>query len=242
VYPWDQQSRAQQPKYSLNPLKIYTKSNFLKQKTIFYTRYVDDIVIIYDTKRTHPDFINTDINKIHTDIKLNPTYENNGCASFLDLLVIRKPSNLEINTFRTPTTTDTAINFLSKNNPIEHKVSAVRHHITRMQSLTLTPKRKQKKKRTLIRLIAQNNNFPQKLLQKLNFQIQHKQTNQDQINERSKNKTWTTFTCYSPIIRKINNLFKHTCVGISLNNTSIVQQLTKKNSQQHTRTRQKWNL
>jgi hypothetical protein len=34
--------------------------------------------------------------------------------------------------------------FSFKNNPIEHKVSAVRHHITRMQSLILTPKRRQK--------------------------------------------------------------------------------------------------
>lgn len=114
----------------------------MKHKTIFYTHYVDDTVIIHDTKRTHPDLINTDVNQIHTGIKLNPTYEINGCVSFLDVLVIRKPSNLEIDTFRTPTTTDTNINFLSYH-PIEHKVSAVRHHITRMQSLTLTPKKKQ---------------------------------------------------------------------------------------------------
>jgi len=80
------------------------------------------------------------------------------------------------------------------------------------------PERKQEEW-TLIQLIKQNNNFPKKLLQKLNFQIQHKQTNQDQTNERNKNKTWTTFTYYSPIIRKITNLFKHTNVGI--------QQLTK---------------
>jgi len=56
---------------------------------------------------------------------------------------------------------------------------------------------------------------------------QHKQTNQDQINERNKNKTWTTFTYYMPIIRKITNLFKHTDVGISFKNTNTLQQLTK---------------
>jgi hypothetical protein len=95
-----------------------------------------------------------------------------------------------------------------------------------MHSLPLIPERKQKEW-TLIKVIAQNNNYPKKPLQKLNFQIQHKPTNQAQINERNKNKTLTTFTYYSPIIRKISNLFKHTNVGISFKNTSTLQQLTK---------------
>jgi len=110
---------------------------------IFYTRYVDDILIIQDTKRIHPDHINTYVNQIHTDIKLIPTYENNGCISFLDRLIIRKPSDLEIDIFRKPTTTDTNFNLFSYH-PVEHKVVAFRYHITRMHSLPLTPERKQK--------------------------------------------------------------------------------------------------
>ena len=94
-----------------------------------------------------------------------------------------------------------------------------------MHSVALTPKRKQKEW-TLIQLIAQNNNFPQKLLQRLNLRIQQKQTNQDQNNERNKNKTWATFTYYSPIIRKVTNLFQHTHVGISFKSTNTLQQFT----------------
>jgi len=60
--------------------------------------------------------------------------------------------------------------------------------------------------------------------------------------KETKNKTWTTFTYYSPILRKINNLLKHTGVRKSLNNTNILQQLTNKNIQQHTRAGQEWNL
>ena len=54
---------------------------------------------------------------------------------------------------------------------------------------------------------------------------QQKQTKQNQINERKK--TGTTFTYYRPIIRNITNLFKHTDVGISFQNTNTFQQLTK---------------
>jgi hypothetical protein len=63
-------------------------------------------------------------------------------------------------------------------------------YITRMHSLPLTPKQKQREW-TLIQLIAQNNNFPQKLIQNLNLQLQHKNTNQDQTNGKNKNKKWT---------------------------------------------------
>jgi hypothetical protein len=109
---------------------------------IFYTHYVDDILIIYDTKRIHPNLINSYIKK-HTHIKLNPTQENNGCISFFEVSIIRKPSNLEIDIFCKPTTTDTTINFLS-NHPTEHKVAAFRYHITRMHSLPLIPERNKK--------------------------------------------------------------------------------------------------
>jgi len=122
------------------------------KNVIFYTRYVDDILIIYDTKITHPDLINTHINQIHTNIKLNPTYENNGCISFLDLLIIRKPSNLQIDIFHKPSTTGTTIGFFS-NHTIQHKIAAFRYHINGMNSLPLTPKRKQKEW-TLIQLIT----------------------------------------------------------------------------------------
>ena len=96
-----------------------------------------------------------------------------------------------------------------------------------MHSLPLTLKCKQAEW-TLIQLIALNNNFPQKLIQNLNQQIQRKKnTNQGEINWNNKNKKCTTFTYYSPKVRKITNLFKNTNIGISFKITNTLQQLTK---------------
>jgi hypothetical protein len=67
---------------------IHIRQLLHTKNIIFYTRHVDDILIIYDTKRTNPNLINKYINQIHTHIKLNPTHESNGCISFLDLLII----------------------------------------------------------------------------------------------------------------------------------------------------------
>ena len=104
-------------------------------------------------------------------------------------------------------------------------MAAFRYHISRMYSLPLIPKKKQKECES-IQLIARNNIFPQNLLQKLNRQIQHK-TGHVQIEGRGDKKTWTTFTYYSPQIRKITNLVKHTNIGIAFRNTNTLQQLTK---------------
>jgi hypothetical protein len=54
---------------------------------VFYTRYVDDILIIYNTKQTTHDTIQNHINKIHPNLQFTPAYEHNS-ISFLDLIII----------------------------------------------------------------------------------------------------------------------------------------------------------
>jgi hypothetical protein len=55
-----------------------------------------------------------------------------------DLSITGNQTNLEIDIFRKPTTTDT-INF--SNHPIEKKMVAFRYYISRMHSLPLTPEK-----------------------------------------------------------------------------------------------------
>jgi hypothetical protein len=64
---------------------------------------------------------------------------------------------------------------------MEHKIAAYRH------SLLLTPKRKQAEW-SLIQLIAQNNNFPQKLIQNLEQKTRCRKTNQEDIDGKKSKK------------------------------------------------------
>jgi hypothetical protein len=96
-----------------------------------------------------------------------------------------------------------------------------------MHSLAITPERKQKEW-TIIQYITQTNKFPHILIQKLNSQLQHRHNNYDGSNNTvSDTKTWTTFTYYSPLIRKITSLFKHANVRISVKHTNAIHDLTK---------------
>jgi hypothetical protein len=119
---------------------------------ILYSRYVDDIIIIYDSICTNPNAILQYANSIHNNIQINPTHETKGYVSFLDLLIIRKTPNLEIDIFHKPTITDTTINYLS-NHPLEHKLAAYRYYIERMFTLPLTTDRQRNEWKTIL-LIA----------------------------------------------------------------------------------------
>ena len=62
----------------------------------FYTRYVDDILLIYDSTCTNLDNILQYIDTIHRNIHLSPTPESNYSVNFLDLSVTRNPTHLSI--------------------------------------------------------------------------------------------------------------------------------------------------
>jgi len=76
----------------------------------FYTRYMDDILLIYDSMRTNPDNILQYIDSIHSNIQLSPTMESANNINFLDLSITRRPNCLNISIFHKPTSTDTTIN------------------------------------------------------------------------------------------------------------------------------------
>jgi len=79
-------------------LQHYEDANIkqlLDMKSIaLYVRYVDDILVIYDTTKINLHTINIYINKIHNNIKLNPTYKKHNSIAFLDLAITRRHTKL----------------------------------------------------------------------------------------------------------------------------------------------------
>jgi uncharacterized membrane protein YheB (UPF0754 family) len=142
----------------------------------FYTRYVDDILIIYDSTLTTPDNIQWYLSTIHNNIQLSITHEKNHSISFLDLTIIRKPSHMYISIYRKPTTTDNTINFLS-NHPPEHKLATYRFLINRMLTLPIPQERHEEWQNILH--TAHGNNFPRSLITNLKHRIKKKTNTTD---------------------------------------------------------------
>ena len=148
------------------------KQLFDKKNIAFYTRNMDDILPIYNSKHITPETTHNYVNRIHPNLHFNPTYEKNNSINFLELLIIRNQFYMEIDIHRKPTTTDSTINFLSSH-PTEHQTGVCRYHINRMLSLPLTEERRQTECET-IQTIAQNNYFSNTHIARLKTQIQHK--------------------------------------------------------------------
>jgi len=54
------------------------------------------------------------------NLTVSPTYEDNGQINFLDFLLVRKDSKIDIDVHHKPTSTDATISFFS-NHPTEQK-------------------------------------------------------------------------------------------------------------------------
>jgi hypothetical protein len=140
---------------------------------IFYTRYIDAILIVYNCTRITPKCIVQYIDTVHNNIQLNPTQETNGNICFMDPSTTRKPTCLEIDIHRKPTATDTTINFLS-NCPLEHKLAAYRFLIRRILTLPLREEQRQKEWKNILQIA--HNNIPMHLLIRQKQRIQRRIT------------------------------------------------------------------
>jgi hypothetical protein len=155
-----------------------------KNIIIFYTRYVDNILIFYNTDKTNSDHILKYITNLHDDLVFTPTLENeHNSINFLDFLITRQPHSLDINIYRKATTTNTTINFLS-NNPMEQKLAAYHYTINHMSSLPLTPEKQNMEWQTILD-IANSNNFPEHIITKHRTTIQN--PNKTLIDDNRKN-------------------------------------------------------
>jgi len=115
----------------------------------FYTRYTDDILIIYDTAHINLCTTTHHANTINNNLALYPTSEQYNRVSFLELTNIRNTLHLEINILRKPTTKDTTISYLS-NHPLEQKLAAYRFLIDRMFKPTLQKNRLENEWKTIL--------------------------------------------------------------------------------------------
>jgi hypothetical protein len=108
---------------------------------IYYNRYVDDTLIIFNSTLSSEDQITNIIPTSFT-----PTHENNNCINFLYLLVIKNENKLNIDIYKKLITTDVTIHYNS-NHQTEHKLAPYRYLINPRYHLLLTTDKKQKKRR-----------------------------------------------------------------------------------------------
>jgi len=78
---------------------IYIRHLIQTKCILFYTQYMDDILIIYDTESTNHDYLTQYTNTMHANLQFNPTLESNGYMNFLNLTIIIRSTHIEIDIY-----------------------------------------------------------------------------------------------------------------------------------------------
>jgi type II restriction/modification system DNA methylase subunit YeeA len=81
----------------------------MKHKLVNYFRFVDDILLIFDTNKTNIHSILTDLNTLHPNLKFTAEIEHNNAINFLDTTIHRTQDSIKVSIYRKLTFTDTII-------------------------------------------------------------------------------------------------------------------------------------
>jgi len=123
-----------------------------------YFLYVDDILIIYDSRHTDIKNIQEDFNTLHPNMKFTAEPESNNQINFLDITIHKTPTKWATSIYRKPSFTDSIIPY-SSNHPPQHKHAAIRYLHKRLNTYHLQHD-KFKEELDTIHDIMRNNGFP----------------------------------------------------------------------------------
>ena len=186
-----------------------------KLKIVNYFRYVDDILIIFDSQHTDINTITNEFNTLHPKIQFTEETEKHNTINYLDITLHRKHTHVNISIFRKPTYTDTLIPYTS-NHPVQHKHAAIRFLYNRLNSYQLLREEYQHEE-NIIHNILHNNGF---LIQKQNRKQKHSQS---QSTQPPKPKKWCTFTYIGKETSFITKIFKHADLQIAYHTSNTLR-------------------
>jgi hypothetical protein len=103
-----------------------------KYNVIAYHRYVDDILIVYNSDNINIEHLLSKFNGLHPDMQFTIEMETEIRLNFLDIAVHRMQRKLQFGFYRKPTATDIMIHSQSCH-PREHKWSGIAYLINRLR-------------------------------------------------------------------------------------------------------------
>ena len=172
-----------------------------KHKIINYCRYVDDILIIFDSTHTNMQQILNDFNTLHPKLQFTAEMEKDHTLNYLDISIHKTPMDINTAIYRKPTFTDTIIPYTS-NHPAHHKYATVRFLYNRLNTCGLKQAEYNQELNTLHNILLHNNVF----LIRCHKPPTHNLKNPTE--PCTTKKKWASFTYVGRETSYITNLFK----------------------------------
>jgi hypothetical protein len=185
-----------------------------KLKIIDYFRYMDDILLIFDSNHTDIQTIFNDFNVLHPKLKFTAEIETGCMINYLDITIHRTPTDWKMSIYRKPTFTNTIIPYTS-NHPTQHKFAVIRFLYKRLHTYDLLTEDYTQEDQ-IIQNILESSLFP--IHPQKPFSLKPRKQKEPNPKE---NKKWATFTYIGRETTFITNIFRQTNVKIAFrtNNT-----------------------
>ena len=193
-----------------------------------YFRYVDDILVVYDSSDTDIHTVLDQFNDTTPTLTFTMEMEEENII-FLDISILKNNESFEFKIYRKPTATDT-ISPSDSNHPPEHKHSAIRYLLNRLHSYPITDTYRQVEY-DIIRHILRVNQYCPSILNRIQSQIPTTplpqpahDTSQHTLQQQTPQR-FATFTYVGKETRFITKLFKHTNVRIAYRTQNTIAKL-----------------
>ena len=190
-------------------------NNYDKTKPVFYRRYVDDILAVFDNEQQANDFFEY-INKQHPNLKFTMEINTNNQIPFLDTHITNIDKNIITKTYHKPTYTGLLLNFKSFA-PFPYKINLIKCLIDRAFKINNTWTGFNSDIKSLTNTLI-DNSYPKPLIDKqVNHYIEKFYNNNIEDNETNQQQSLIFFKLpfigrYSNQTKtKINNLIKNLC-------------------------------
>lgn len=165
---------------------IWATKNRYKNKIIFFYRYVDDIIILFDGNSRQITLFNNFVNNIHPNLKFTIELEQNNSLNFLDITLTKINNSFSFKIFRKPTATDTTINATS-HHPQSHKLAAYNSFVNRLLTVPLNTENFNEEKNILKHIAAANGYSPVIIDNIIRKQLRKKAEQTTLVNNKERN-------------------------------------------------------
>jgi len=142
----------------------YIKHCLEHKDILYYRRYIDDLLLIYDQSKISADKIHNFINHNDVNLEFQISEEINNTLPYLNLSISRSNNNVELDIYRKPSYTD-MIHYTS-NHLHNHKLAAFIFYINRMISMPITCQATNQEWHKILTM-ATNNGFPEHIIHEL---------------------------------------------------------------------------
>jgi transposase-like protein len=188
-------------------------------------RYVDDILIVFNSNKTNIHEVFNSFNKLSPTLKFTMEAESNNQINFLDITIQKETDKFTFNMYRKPTATDTIIP-RSSCHPPDHKQAAIRYMVNRLNTYNLTNSNKIQE-HGVIRQILHSNGYDPSVTTRHNKR-------KKPVLKQNENK-WAKFTYIGKETKFITKLFRDSPIQISYTTNNTISKILS-TKQSHTRT------